>query len=199
MSSKPQFAPIRYPQVGEPDREGTEQARTRGFSTGYAEGLRRAEAEHVEAEEARREQAERELAAGRARVNLAVQTLERAVNDLNARMVPTIVSAEKTLTESALDLAEAVLVREVDEGHVSASDSLRRAMSEVPSGEKVTIRVSPDDAAEIGVSADPLVSIISDPTLNAGDCFVQMRDGWLDARITSGLQRAKAVLHGDHA
>ncbi|MEY9952190.1 FliH/SctL family protein [Leifsonia sp. EB34] len=199
------FAPVRYPEVGAAGApvaagaEGASSARARGFAAGYGEGLRRAEAEHAEAERVRHEQWLAMAAEAEATTRRAVAALAAAADGVRALAVPVVASADEALVEAALALAEAILQREVAEGHVDAADALRRVIAAAPAGDLVSVRMHPDDARLVAQENDASPEILPDPSIAPGDAVAVLRDGWLDARIDAGLARARTVLRGDRA
>lgn len=202
------FAPVRYPEVGSSGTSGTSgtsgaegvsSARARGFAAGYSEGLRRAEAEHEEAERARRQQQLAAEAEAAATTRRALTALAAAAEGVRALAVPVVAAADDALVEAALALAEAVLQREVADGHVGAADTLRRVIAAAPAGELVSVRMHPDDARLVEQEAGASPAILPDPSIAPGDAVAVLNDGWLDARIAAGLARARIVLTGDSA
>lgn len=196
---------MRYPEVGTAGApaaagaEGAASARARGFAAGYSEGLRRAEAEFAEAERARLQHwqaAETESAAATRR---ALAALAAAAEGVRALAVPVVATADDALVEAALALAEAVLQREVAEGHVDAADTLRRVIAATPAGELVSVRMHPDDARAVAQETGALPEVVPDPFIAPGDAVAVLLDGWLDARIDAGLARARTVLTGGDA
>ncbi|MFE4468234.1 FliH/SctL family protein [Leifsonia sp. NPDC056824] len=200
------FAPVRYPEVGPSgtavaiDAEGgASSARARGFAAGYSEGLRRAEAEHQAAERARLQHWQAAEAESAAATRRALAALAAAAEGVRALAVPVVATADDALVEAALALAEAVLQREVADGHVDAADTLRRVIAATPAGELVSVRMHPDDARAVAQETGAFPEIVPDPSIAPSDAVAVLRDGWLDARIDAGLARARTVLTGDPA
>ncbi|MFE4949257.1 FliH/SctL family protein [Leifsonia sp. NPDC056665] len=199
------FAPVRYPEVGSSgtvvaaDAGGASSARARGFAAGYSEGLRRAEAEHEAAERARLQHWQAAEAESAAATRRALAALAAAAEGVRALAVPVVATADDALVEAALALAEAVLQREVADGHVDAADTLRRVIAATPAGELVSVRMHPDDARAVAQETGAFPEIVPDPSIAPSDAIAVLRDGWLDARIEAGLARARTVLTGDRA
>lgn len=199
------FAPVRYPEVGTAGApapasvDGAASARARGFAAGYSEGLRRAEAEFAEAERARLQHWQAAETESAATTRRALAALAAAAEGVRALAVPVVATADDALVEAALALAEAVLQREVAEGHVDAADTLRRVIAATPAGELVSVRMHPDDARAIAQETGAFPEIVPDPAVAPGDAIAVLRDGWLDARIDAGLERARTVLTGNRA
>ena len=196
MSSRG-FAPVSYPEVGPTTQAGASSAQARGYAAGYAEGLRRAAAEHRAAEHRREEVLHASLADAAAVTRRSHAALGAAVDVVRALAMPLIEEAEHALVEGAVSLAEAVLQRELADGHITVTDVLRRAVASVPDGELVAVRLNPVDAALVEPGGEPSLTIVADESIAPGDAVAVLRQGWLDARIGAALDRAKAVLLGE--
>ncbi|MDQ1582079.1 MAG: flagellar assembly protein FliH [Microbacteriaceae bacterium] len=148
-----------------------------------AEGLRDAELRTV-------------IADGEARLARAVAALASAVSQLNARLEPVIDEVDAVLVEASLELAESVLQREVQGGHVTAADTLRRALVLVPDDQTVTVRLNPADLETLGDVGISNVVLSADAAISPGDALTMLPHGWLDARLFAALERASGVLTG---
>lgn len=193
------FAPVLYPEVGDARQTGATAAQARGYAAGYAEGLRRAAAEHRAAEQAREAEHRQALADAAAATRQAVASLGAAVAAVNDLVLPVVADADRVLVDAALDLAEAVLGREVADGRVTAADALRRATASATADELVSVRLHPEDAAAVERDRTASVTVVADDSIERGDAIAVLRHGWLDARIASALARARAVLTGEPA
>ncbi|WP_420364542.1 hypothetical protein AAEP80_11765 [Curtobacterium sp. L3-7] len=176
-------------------------AEVRGHAAGYAAGLRAAQAETdalraelAAAHDHRAAQLEAETAR-----RLAV--LGAMTDALVARTVPVLESAERSVVEAAVELADAavgyairssrpVLEAGVDSG---AEATVRRALASVDHTVAIDVRLSPADAAAVA-GLDLPVPVRADATLADGDAVVDLPDGILDARIRVALARAKDAL-----
>ncbi|WP_062382520.1 FliH/SctL family protein [Demequina iriomotensis] len=172
-----------------------------GFAAGWAAGARAA-AEAAQQDRAR-EQADhaRRQEARDAALCDALLALGAAARTWHERALPVIAQAESTMHAAAVELAEAVLTHELRDGDASARSVLSRALA-MPAGlETTTMRLHPDDLAEIrrlvdaGEAAVPaMIALAADPRLSRGDVIAEHADGLLDARIGAGLDRARAAL-----
>jgi flagellar assembly protein FliH len=198
-SSSPAFTAVRFPTIHNADAEREQAAaRHRGHAAGYAEGMRAAErafavtlAEHEARVAAEREQ-------DRARVAQAVAVLAGAAHALDARLLPVITSVEDSLAAAGLDLAEAIIGAELQSGETSARAALRRAYEHRDVGEATSIRLHPSDL-ELLTDADRRaggIPLRADASLDRGDAMVDLPVGFLDARITTALARARRALEG---
>ncbi|TFB95972.1 hypothetical protein E3O42_17665 [Cryobacterium adonitolivorans] len=176
------------------------QWQARGHTAGYTEGLRAAaaavdlrvaslEAEHAELMRAAAQQRDRRL-----------EVLNAAVRALEIRTVPVLRDAEETLLGAAIDLAEAIIGHALADEATAVRSALGRTHSGVEAGSPVghTVRLNPHDLAVLDAStvAGSGVTLVADATLARGDAVSEFPDGYLDARIGSALQRARAVLAG---
>lgn len=179
-------------------------ARAAGYAAGWAAGARAAADAAVE-HEARRAQQHAQAEARRdAAVADAVDALERTVLAAAARTAPVVDQVRRGIYEAALELAAAVLQRELTPGPDSARGLLERVLA-VPADLGVhTVRLHPADLAELRalVPAPVLpagVELVADPTLAPGDTVSVHPSGYLDGQVRSALDRARRVLLEDQA
>ncbi|TFD87307.1 hypothetical protein E3T61_15975 [Cryobacterium lactosi] len=213
------FSALVFPTLadaGESRGQGEDRARierqwqARGHAAGYTEGLRAAaaavdarvaglEAEHAELMRATDEQHDRTLVG----LNAAVRALE-------ARTVPVLHDVEDTLLEAAIDLAEAIIGHTLADETAAVRAALGRTIADGPApaaGRSIsptathTVRLNPHDLAALDITAvaEAGVTLVADASLSRGDAVSEFPDGYLDARIGSALQRARAALAGGTA
>lgn len=181
-----------------------ERWRARGHAAGYTEGLRAGAA--VAAEQRARQDAEHaeRLRAAEDHLDRALAVLASAADALDRRTVPVLRDVEDTLLGAAVDLAEAII------GHVLADEAaavrfaLQRSADGAAAGGSAagphTVRLHPHDLALLDrpdgrAPALPSgVTLVADAGLARGDAVTEFPDGYLDARIGSALQRARAAL-----
>lgn len=194
------FTPLVYPQIGSGAADGVPglaSERARGYSDGYAEGLRRAAATLDVTDADRSKRASDAAVRDEARIAQAVAALGTAVAALNMRFAPVVEDCDAVLVAASLDLAEAVIGREVTGGRAPAEDALNRALSAIPNEQTARVRLNPADAAQLESHGLPAnVTIVADPTVAPGDAIVGLDDGWLDARIAAALERAREIVTG---
>lgn len=196
------FRAVSLPTLSHHDADRIEtQSRTRGHAAGYAAGLRAAEKERLEQRAACEAEHAEALRAARAFVESALTALAAAVRSADARMLPVLQESEDALASAAIDLAEAVLGRELSDGDRSARAALGRALGAVPPADLTSIRMNPADLAMIDpeLRAHAGVPLLPDATLQPGDALAVLPDGYVDARIGTALSRAKAALLGSEA
>ena len=134
-----------------------------------------------------------------AQLDAALAALDAAARDLHARAIPTIEQVQDVLVASALELAEAILGRELMDTKNSARAALARVLDHADPRTLLTVRMNPDDIAELDAAGRPAsgVEIIADDTIARGDALGDFSDGYLDARIQTALARARAALLGE--
>ncbi|MEZ0493734.1 FliH/SctL family protein [Kineococcus sp. TBRC 1896] len=187
-----------------------ERARTEGYAAGWAAGMRQA-AVRAEAEaEAQREAAlvaartdRDERRAARAR---AEEALLAAGDALRAEREPAIGALADTVLELALELAGAVLDREVQLMDSPVGEAVRRALAPLDAEKPVTVRVNPADLSALTgdalkgrhASSDAeLVSFLPDPAVQPGDAVARQGDTEVDAGLRASVSRALAALVGE--
>jgi len=191
--------------LGDPATEATlhrlaersrDAARAQGFAAGWAEGLRASAQRSTTAsdEQARalQHRSDTLLAAQRSALS--------ALQDAVGRCAETTSALHSELTAAAVDLAlqiaEAVLDRELEIATDPGADALRRALVGVPIDVPVTVRLHPADldVLDRDVVADRAVTFLADASLTRGDAVVESEDGIVDAGIAAALARVREVL-----
>lgn len=204
MSIDSEFAALTFPTLKHPNQDAMDaKARTQGHAAGYASGLRAAAREA----EARVIELNAETSAmlneRNAQLDAALAALDAAARALHARAIPTIEQAQDALIASALELAEAILGYELADGQRSARAALARVLDHADPKTLLTVRMNPADITEldgaVGDSAHTAssVEIIADASVARGDAIGDFADGYLDARIRTALDRARAALLGE--
>ncbi|ABS03138.1 FliH/SctL family protein [Kineococcus radiotolerans] len=186
-----------------------ESARTEGYAAGWAAGMRQA-AEKAAAElERQREAAETaarlDREERRAARNRAEEALFTAGEALRAEREPGIGALADTVLELALELAGAVLDREVTLAGSPVHDAVQRALRPLDGEKPVTVRVNPADLSALTgdalkgrhASSDAdLVTYLPDPTVQPGDAVARQGDTEVDAGLRASVSRALEALVG---
>jgi flagellar assembly protein FliH len=193
-----EFSLAQYPHLLASGQGTSGSGEVRGHAAGYAAGLRAAAddtaalragllAEHDRLEQARQ-----------AHVEGAIAVLTAAARALNAVALPVVADSEDVLVASALELAEAIVGRELSDDEAAARAALARVMAQPINSVVPLVRMNPDDLALLAdeVLAHRDVTFVPDPQLHRGDAIAEFPDGFLDARIGTALERAKLVLGG---
>ncbi len=171
-------------------------ARAQGFAAGWAEG-RRVAREQV-AESARQHASD---LAERTQVLVARQ--QAAAGALEAATTRCAVTARDVsqqicdqALELALQIAEAVLGRELVTADDPGADALRRALVHVDPEVPLVVRLHPVDRDAL----DPLVlagrsfTVVADPSVDRGDAVVETETNVVDASLSDALARVREVL-----
>lgn len=178
-------------------------SRAAGFAAGWAAGARAA-AEAAQADRARQQadhdqrESQRDLL-----VQQALMTLAAATQSWHQRAVPVIDEARAAVYAAALELAEAILQREIQPGPQSARTLLERALQVPADADPTNIRLHPDDLLHVNlliesgeVKVPEGLRLVADARLSHGDAITEHDDGALDARISTAVARARAALLG---
>lgn len=191
------FQPARLGLAAEAEDVRAE-ARAKGYAEGWAEG-RRAAAVQAEAELTRLQADDiRERQATRAAAERAVAA---AVADWNRRTTPVLDDLAELVVDAAIDLAEAIIGRELSAiaKRDAARLALRRALGPLAPTGAVTVRMNPHDLATIETTdahEGHLVQFVSDASLASGDAVAEQEGATVDARVSAALARARTVARG---
>lgn len=200
MSTEQEFAPLAYPILPSSERSRIEeQARASGHAAGYAAGAAAARADANVAREIADQVAARELEAGALKVRRALTVLNAASAALDARTVPVLESVERQLAGAAVEIAEALIGRELSSSEDSARAALQRAMNPNVPAPVHTVRMNPADLSALpeDVRAGTAATLVSDASLQPGDAVAEYPSGILDARLSTAVARFKAALAGE--
>jgi flagellar assembly protein FliH len=192
------FTPARLGLAAEAD-DVRREARAAGYAAGWAEGRRAAAV--AAAAELDRLQADVAMSANRSRVS-AEAAVVAALESWNRRTAPVLDDVADLVVDTALDLAEAIIGRELSA--VTSRDlgrmALRRALAPLAPGSPVTLRMCPSDLAAIGGPTDTAeghaVRIVPDERLSPGEAIAEQDGATVDARIQAALDRARTVAKG---
>ena len=176
-----------------------------GYRTGLAEGVAAGRAAMVA-----------ESAASLARLEAVVRSLDEAAAELGRREALELGGLEDALARTAVDLAAAIVGRELQVADSPGADALARALALVPAGAAATARLHPADAALLDdarpstlIAPDSLsgpagprgvpagVTIVADPSIEPGGCILEVGDSRIDAQLGPALDRVRAALLGD--
>ena len=169
-----------------------------GYDAGYQAG-------HQEGLQAGRVFAAAEARSAAARLEQAVAALSAAATGLAQRRALELAGLEDTIAALAVDLAAAVIGRELELAASPGADALARAMALVPAGSPAVARLHPADAELLLSSSGdtgetivpPAVTIVPDPRVEPGGCLLDVGDSQIDAQLGSALDRARAALLGE--
>lgn len=178
--------------------QGRLQGQAQGYADGYAAGLATAAAEAavVAAEQAQA------LAAAEAvreqQLRAAVDVLATAAQALQAREAVALHEIEDVVVGLALDIARAVLDRELEVCAQPGREALARALVLAPEGAAVRARLHPEDVAALGDCGDLVagraVTVVADHAVERGGCIADAAGRQIDAQLGPALARVAAVL-----
>jgi len=191
--------PVLEQVVADAADEAAAAGRAAGFAEGYAEGVARAAAEGAAELAAAREQLAADHEAQLVRLAAAITAVDAAATQLEARTAPAAAELERLALGFAIDIAEALLGRELALSASPALDAVRRALALAPVDGDLLVRLNPADAA---LAADAVraaapgrtVEIVSDPTVEVGGCVVDSGACHVDAQLGPALERVRAAL-----
>jgi len=174
-------------------------AELRGYAAGYAAGARRAE-RMLEERRAALETAARQQRDAAAAAEAAREArLDRVISALDARLEPALESARTTLLACAVELAEALLGRELADDELPARAIAARVIAHDQEREATRVRVHPAEASDVALMlTGRSIDVVGDPAIARGDAIAELPSGFLDARITTALARVRrALAEGD--
>ncbi len=200
--TSPAFTAIAYPAVrSRPQSDADDQARARGYAAGYAQGAREAERELA----ARREQLDGEAAEAASRaealLRLRIGAVDTLLHALEARLEPVVANAQDSLAAAAVDLAEAVLGVELRDAGTSAKSIVSRVLASVDASEVTVVRVHPGELPLLTglFGTHEAIHLVADDSLDRGDAVAELPNGFVDARISTALERARCALLGERS
>jgi flagellar assembly protein FliH len=182
----------------------------RGYDDGYRAGMAEGLASGRAAMAA-------ESVAATARLEALARALSDAGDDLRRRQGLELTDLEDTLARTAVDLASAIIGRELQISASPGADALARALALVPAGSMAVARLHPADAAVLaeadagaatgafaggylaarGSGTPASVTIIADPAVEPGGCILEVGESRIDAQLGPALDRVRAALLGD--
>jgi len=157
----------------------------RGYEEGYRAGLAEGRAAMAA-----------ETSTALARLGAMIRSVDEAAADLRRRQALELTGLEDALARTAVDLASAIIGRELEVAGSPGADALARALALVPAGASTIARLNPADAALIN-EAPPGVTIIADPAVESGGCILEVGDSRIDAQLGPALDRVRSALLGD--
>lgn len=173
-----------------------ERAVTQGYAAGFAAGMRAATDQAHQQRDRLEAEAHQQKTTRDAVLHHAVDALGAAADAFHKRTLSTLVDVDAALIESALSIAEAVVGSELRQQEHAAAAALRRSVGELDRSQIRAVRMHPDTLAAI--PTDMLqraeVSLIPDHHLAPGDAVADLNEGFIDARISTALQRCKTAL-----
>ena len=174
-------------------------ARAQGYAMGWAEGRRAGEARarrQADQDDERRDQAESRR---RHEHEQAVQALDAAAREMRGRLDEACAAVETHVVEVALQIAEAVVGRELATSADPGGDAVRRILRLLPPEVTTfTLRLHPDDQALLdpGLLGGHTVTVVPDPAVDRGSAVAETDTRVVDASVAAALDRVRQVLTG---
>jgi flagellar assembly protein FliH len=121
--------------------------------------------------------------------------LDRVVAALEARLEPTLDAARATLVASAVELAAALIGRELADDELSARAIAARVAAADEERVVTRVRVHPAEVSDVALMlTGRALEVVGDAGLARGDAIAELPQGFLDARITTALARVRRAL-----
>lgn len=172
-------------------REATDQ----GYADGFAKGMAAAGLAVDQATEQARAEVTADHAARVQRCESALSALGQAASLLHDRSRPALDDLADLVVATALDLAEAVVGRELAVVASPGADALARALRVLPEEAVVTIRLHPDDLATLDPAEAPAgVTLVADPSVQRGGALADSGAQHVDAQLGPALARVREAL-----
>ncbi len=173
------------------------QAQAQGYAAGWAQG-RRAAAEQAEQDRAQAQaEQQAQLAALTQRASSALAALAAAAQAVRSAAEPTWEQLGDALVDTALQLTEQLLDRELAAVDSPCAEAVRRAVRQLGEPGPVQVRVNPGDLPALralpGLQSGQLV-LSADPQVPAGGAVATGNDRELLAHLPTALAAARQVL-----
>jgi flagellar assembly protein FliH len=197
MSTEPAFARMAFPALRDTDRAAAEaRGVAQGHAAGYAAGLRAAAAEIAERDARRDAELTAAVRAAEARTERALAALTAATRALDERALPLISEAEESIVTLAVQLAEALVGQELSVAEAAARLAVERVLAVAGPDSVRAVRLNPDDLAALdeNVRRRSRLTFVADPGLGSGDAVADLVDGFLDARVSTAMNRVREAL-----
>lgn len=179
------------------------EARARGFRAGHSagyeagrqEGLALLDQQRLVFEE--RDEIDRERRRGYLLDLIA--NVGGAIDQALQVQTPTLTELYDVVATMTVELAESLVGHHLEVDGCGARDALLRAMTDVPSGASVNVRLHPDDCAAIadfalGVTEWSIARIVPDAGVEPGGAVVQAQNLEIDAQYGPAFDRMRKVV-----
>jgi flagellar assembly protein FliH len=179
----------------------TESATATGWTPELAPEFSEADRARREGYEAgQRDASERTGDLERQRLHALATAVGDTARAINAERAAAVNVAENDVLELALQLAEAIIGRELELSSKPWRDAMRRALMLAPPETEIRLRLHPDDAAAAHTDEtlmndlSPLVRIVPDHSVERSGAIADAGSCRIDAQISSALERVRASL-----
>jgi flagellar assembly protein FliH len=177
-----------------------------GYALGWSQGLRDAR-ESIATERAEASEANRKLASqASTSVEALLVSIAAAAAQLEASAQLARERDEDAILAAAVEIAEALMGRELADTDRATRNALARALRLAPAHEPVTVRLNPTVYATMSEKGfDALLGAVvessgrtivfePDPTLGVGDALATCTATSIDARLSEGVRRVREHL-----
>lgn len=162
-----------------------------GDSSTSADGMNRRQIEQD------RQQAEAErqnLRQARAALDAAAQRLGQFQDELAAE-------AEQQLLDLAMEIARKVLMQEIRSERHEIDPIVEEALKHLPARRDVAVHLNPNDFARCRMAQRPAdesphVRFVADPNVLPAECFLETREGTVEASVSVHLAQIADTLKG---
>jgi flagellar assembly protein FliH len=177
-----------------------------GYAQGWAQGLHEAAETQTAQLAATHQDRDLLLAAYQQQLASALRALRSAATQLEQRTVAVTDDLEDKILAAAVELAQALLGRELCDPEVAAPAALARVLRLAPANEPVTVWLSPNDydtltgtaGAELAGTVERAggrsISYQIDPALQPGEALGRCGCTSIDARLADGVDRLRKYL-----
>ncbi|GAA1338008.1 FliH/SctL family protein [Arthrobacter roseus] len=200
MSAETEFARAAFPELRDGGRREHEaRERVRGHAAGHAAGFREASRAAQVQQESQEAEFRAMLAGAEQRTQQALDALGIAVTALNQRVAPVLGDVQDAFIESAFELVEAIVGYELQDPRSAARAAVDRVLAIAEPTELHRIRMHPGTLAALNEQTRQESGVVfaADPQLTPGDAVADLADGYVDARISTSLARARTALLGE--
>lgn len=180
-STRAELAPV-GPWAGE-NNDSAEAARRKGYAQGLLEGREVGRQAGIDELDRRNT----EMAAA---VRHLVDRHEREAEELGKHLASEV-------AELALEIAAAILDREVRVAVDPGAEAIARCLDIAPMLGDLVAQLHPEDAKRLGTIAELAerqLTVVADPGLQPGDAIVTIDDTTIDGRLSEALDRVREVL-----
>ena len=174
------------------------QAISTGHLDGFTQGMAQAQGAVAQVEADLASLAAQEQALWTSRISAAVQALVTAATQLDERCAPAMDELVEVVTASTLELATAVLQRELACATDPGLEAIGRALRLCPQDAPVRIRLNPDDLSrldrtQLGKLART-VTVTADPAVEPGGALAESGARRIDAQLGVAMTRVRKAL-----
>jgi flagellar biosynthesis/type III secretory pathway protein FliH len=133
------------------------------------------------------------------RLRNAMAALQEALDSVQEGAERWVGNAEENIVALAIGVARQVVGREISLDHEIVVELVRRAMSEFPVAQPLTVRLHPSDLHAVSSTVAPSndgslglrneIQWVGDARIAPGGCFIEGRERIVDGRVDTALER----------